>query len=639
MRNYRIYIILSITILSIVVISLFVVNYSVQQQQEDGTIINYAGQQRMFSQQIAKNSVEILYLYEKQTDDNLVRNELNRVVQEWKANHNALVNGASELNIPKNKSKATQKIYNEIQPIFEVITANAEGLVVETKAKKIQLYAETILKNAPTYLSKMNEIVANYESEFAAKIKYLKHKIYWVSILANVIFISILYFFIRPILKKTNDEYQKYYTLSDELKNKNREIDVIKSNVESKNRQLQRKNEILAKQVLNLEEARNEALLAVTTKSEFLSNMSHEIRTPLNAIIGVANILNEDNPRPDQAEHLDTLLFSSENLMVIINDILDYSKIEAGKVKFEKINFSLTRIIRGIHKTLAATAEKKNINFQYTIQEGIPETYIGDPVRLSQIILNLAGNAIKFTEAGRVDIRISQSKIENGKATLNFAVEDTGIGIPDKKQKIIFDSFSQANSKTTRLYGGTGLGLAITRQLLEMQGSKIELTSVEGEGSTFYFQLTLPVGTAMNKKTVSNRQTQSFSSDNKVLLVDDNAINVVIAKRFLNKWKLEVDVATNGQEAVDMVSKTDYGLVLMDISMPIMDGYEATKIIRNMEADKYQLLPIVALTASVFDALKYQAIEVGMNDYLSKPFKPQALYNMIEKYIITENFS
>jgi signal transduction histidine kinase/ActR/RegA family two-component response regulator len=639
MRNYRVYTILGATILSLIVVSLFILSNSIRQQQEDGTIINYAGQQRTLSQQIAKNSVEILYLHEKQADDNLVRNELNRLIKEWEANHNTLINGAKELNISKRKSKTTQKLYNEIQPIFDVITANAESLVVETDMEKIQLHAETILTNEPTYLSKMNEIVANYESEFTAKIKNLKLYIYWISIFASIIFASILYFFIRPILKKSYNEYQKYHTLSDELKNKNREIDVIKSNVESKNRQLQRKNEIFAKQVINLEESRNQALLAVTTKSEFLSNMSHEIRTPLNAIIGVANILNEDNPRPDQAEHLDTLLFSSENLMVIINDILDYSKIEAGKVKFEKINFSLNRIIHGIHKTLIATAEKKNIKFKYTIQEGIPETYIGDPVRLSQIILNLAGNAIKFTEAGQVDIRISQSKVENGKATLNFAVEDTGIGIPDEKQKIIFDSFSQANSKTTRLYGGTGLGLAITRQLLEMQGSKIELMSVEGEGSTFYFQLTLPVGKAMSKKAASNRKTQSFNSHNKVLLVDDNAINVVIAKRFLNKWKLEVDVATNGQEAVDMVAQTDYGLVLMDISMPVMDGYEATKLIRNMEADKYQLLPIVALTASVFDALKYQAIEVGMNDYLSKPFKPQALYNMIEKYIITEDFS
>lgn len=639
MRNYRVYTILGATILSLIVVSLFILSNSIRQQQEDGTIINYAGQQRTLSQQITKNSVEILYLHEKQADDNLVRNELNRLIKEWKANHNTLINGAKELNISKRKSETTQKLYNEIQPIFDVITANAEGLVVETDVEKIQLHAETILTNEPTYLSKMNEIVANYESEFTAKIKNLKLYIYWISIFASIIFASILYFFIRPILRKSYNEYQKYHTLSDELKNKNREIDVIKSNVESKNRQLQRKNEIFAKQVINLEESRNQALLAVTTKSEFLSNMSHEIRTPLNAIIGVANILNEDNPRPDQAEHLDTLLFSSENLMVIINDILDYSKIEAGKVKFEKINFSLNRIIHGIHKTLIATAEKKNIKFKYTIQEGIPETYIGDPVRLSQIILNLAGNAIKFTEAGQVDIRISQSKVENGKATLNFAVEDTGIGIPDEKQKIIFDSFSQANSKTTRLYGGTGLGLAITRQLLEMQGSKIELMSVEGEGSTFYFQLTLPIGKAMSKKAASNRKTQSFNSHNKVLLVDDNAINVVIAKRFLNKWKLEVDVATNGQEAVDMVAQTDYGLVLMDISMPVMDGYEATKLIRNMEADKYQLLPIVALTASVFDALKYQAIEVGMNDYLSKPFKPQALYNMIEKYIITENFS
>lgn len=638
MRNYRVHIILLVTILSIVGISLIIINHGIHQQQEDGTIINYAGQQRTISQKIAKNSVEILYLYEKQTDNNLVRNELNRTLATWKANHNAIINGSDELNLPESKSENIEALYKELQPIFNVIKTNAEALVLETEADKMQLYAEVILENEPVYHSKMNEIVANYDQELITKTQNLKTKVYSTIIFGTLIFLLILYFFINPIFKKRDKEYQKYYTLSDELKNRNREIDVIKSNVESKNRQLQRKNEILAKQVIELEQSKNAALLAVTTKSEFLSNMSHEIRTPLNAIIGVANILNEDNPRPDQAEHLDTLLFSSENLMVIINDILDYSKIEAGKVKFEKINFSLNRIINGIHKTMIATAEKKNINFKYTIQEGIPETYIGDPVRLSQIILNLVGNAIKFTEKGSVDIRVSQSKIENGKATLNFAVEDTGIGIPDEKQKIIFDSFSQANSKTTRLYGGTGLGLAITRQLLEMQGSKIELMSVEGEGSTFYFQLTLPIGQAMSKIPVSNRKTQSFNSENKVLLVDDNAINIVIAKRFLNKWKLEVDVATNGQEAVDMVTQTDYGLVLMDISMPVMDGYEATKIIRNMEEDKYQLLPIVALTASVFDALKYQAIEVGMNDYLSKPFKPQALYDMIEKYIITENF-
>ncbi|MGB0985087.1 MAG: ATP-binding protein, partial [Saprospiraceae bacterium] len=494
MRNYRVHIILLVTILSIVGISLIIINHGIHQQQEDGTIINYAGQQRTISQKIAKNSVEILYLYEKQTDNNLVRNELNRTLATWKANHNAIINGSDELNLPESKSENIEALYKELQPIFNVIKTNAEALVLETEADKMQLYAEVILENEPVYHSKMNEIVANYDQELITKTQNLKTKVYSTIIFGTLIFLLILYFFINPIFKKRDKEYQKYYTLSDELKNRNREIDVIKSNVESKNRQLQRKNEILAKQVIELEQSKNAALLAVTTKSEFLSNMSHEIRTPLNAIIGVANILNEDNPRPDQAEHLDTLLFSSENLMVIINDILDYSKIEAGKVKFEKINFSLNRIINGIHKTMIATAEKKNINFKYTIQEGIPETYIGDPVRLSQIILNLVGNAIKFTEKGSVDIRVSQSKIENGKATLNFAVEDTGIGIPDEKQKIIFDSFSQANSKTTRLYGGTGLGLAITRQLLEMQGSKIELMSVEGEGSTFYFQLTLPIG-------------------------------------------------------------------------------------------------------------------------------------------------
>ena len=324
--------------------------------------------------------------------------------------------------------------------------------------------------------------------------------------------------------------------------------------------------------------------------------------------------------------------------MVIINDILDYSKIEAGKVKLEEINFNIRRIIKGIHKTLIPSSEKKGIEMDYLVHEDVPNIVIGDPVRISQILLNLASNAVKFTEQGKVDIQVRLKKIENEKAYLHFSVTDTGIGIAEHKQQMIFDSFSQANSKTTRLYGGTGLGLAITKQLLELQGSHIQLDSIVGEGSTFYFELILPVGKfdKKDKNAAGKKKVLRFTDTKRVLLVDDNAINVVIAKRFLNKWNLEVDVAYNGQEAVDKVKETDYGLVLMDISMPIMDGYEATRIIRSWSEAKFHNLPIVALTASVFDALKYQAIEAGMDDYLSKPFKPQELYDMIERYILAK---
>ncbi len=636
--NYtRLYLIFIVSLVGLLIVNHWFTNYSFDQEQESRNVINHAQKQGLLSQQIAKISLQILQNETNQVPSAIERTDLKNTLNNWKSGHNTLINGNRDLDIPVIKSKKIDALLKEIQPVFDIIYENGLELIPEKKLDDIQLHTKAILNKESPFLVQMTSLITAYNTEQTRKININQRIGFWLTLLTILIISLELIYLLDPIYKSLTAKNQAFTKEIADLTNKNREMDVHKTNVDSKNKQLQRQNEILAENNSDLLEAKDNAVELSKVKTDFLSNMSHEIRTPLNAIIGVTNLLAEENPKPDQVEHLDTLLFSAENLMVIINDILDYSKIGAGKIKFEKINFSIQRILKGIYKTILPSTQKKSIELKYEIAENVPQVLIGDPVRISQILINLVSNAVKFTEKGTVKFEVKLLKSTPEKVHLSFAVIDTGIGIAEDKQELIFESFSQANSKTTRLYGGTGLGLAITKQLLELQGSQIQLTSKVGKGSTFFFDLVLPIGAAPSTDAAARIAAKSaelvFNTSTKVLLVDDNAINILIAKRFLTKWKLDVDVAKNGREAVDMVKVTDYGLVLMDINMPEMDGYEATRIIRTWEASKYQLLPIVALTASVFDALKYQAIEAGMNDYLSKPFKPQELYDMIKKYI------
>ena len=364
-------------------------------------------------------------------------------------------------------------------------------------------------------------------------------------------------------------------------------------------------------------------------KAKFLSTMSHEIRTPMNAVIGLTNILMQENPRADQSENLETLKFSADMLLALINDVLDYSKIEAGKISFENIQFDLHQLINNIGNSMRVHAKRKQLPLVIDVAPTVSQQVIGDPVRLSQIITNLCGNAIKFTEKGEVRIQLKSIK----KDLIRFSIIDTGIGISQDKFEEIFKSFSQADSATTRKFGGTGLGLSITKRLLELQDSSIQLSSQTGKGSTFYFDLNLKTGT----NPVSNKGNKPEFIEKfdgiKILLVEDNKINVVVANKFLTKWGLEVDVAENGKIALDMIQQNQYELVLMDLDMPVMDGYESTLAIRNLADPKYHQIPIIALSASAVSDFRERAIEVGMNEYVTKPFKPHELNNVLSKFI------
>jgi signal transduction histidine kinase/ligand-binding sensor domain-containing protein/ActR/RegA family two-component response regulator len=397
------------------------------------------------------------------------------------------------------------------------------------------------------------------------------------------------------------------------------------SELERKTHEIEAKNEALVI-------AKDEAERSSKAKAEFLSTMSHEIRTPMNAVIGMTNILLMEEPREDQLDRINTLKFSAENLLMLINDILDFNKIEAGKVDFERIDFDLKEVARNIKLSFDPAANAKGVTLNLQVEEGIPDLLIGDPTRISQIIINLVGNALKFTEKGEINIILSKRLRPGNQLEVTFRIRDTGIGISPKKLETIFETFSQGSSNTTRRYGGTGLGLSITKKLLELMGSRIQVQSRLGVGSEFSFRLNLDISQSIKETKVvaANNNLLPSLKGYKILLVEDNLINIKIADQILKKWDIEVFVAKNGREAVNMFSPGKYSLILMDLHMPEMDGYEATVEIRKLDKN----IPIIALTAAALVEDKQKVFAAGMNDFISKPFKPNDLYNKITKSIL-----
>lgn len=366
-------------------------------------------------------------------------------------------------------------------------------------------------------------------------------------------------------------------------------------------------------------------------KEQFLANISHEIRTPINGIAGMASLLSQ-NPSPEEREtYLNAIRHSAENLKVIINDILDLAAIESGKLRFEKIGFNMMDLLPSLVSTFTYQAKEKKIDLTYEIDEKLNKILLGDPVRLNQILINLISNAVKFTHAGSIQIKCYPAKESRGVCWVKIEVRDTGIGIPQEKLNTIFESFSQADESVTRRYGGTGLGLTIVRQLVELQNGKIHVVSRENVGSTFMVTVPYFVGKVKSiTRSIPKKENQLKSSQAnqlRVLLVEDNDINRLYARSILKKWQCHIDVAENGLVAVEKIKNDFFDVVLMDIQMPVMDGYEATKAIRAMAQGSQ--LPIIALTANATPHDVEKCLTAGMNDYLPKPFTPEDLYHKI----------
>lgn len=389
--------------------------------------------------------------------------------------------------------------------------------------------------------------------------------------------------------------------------------------------------------------AKDEALELAKTKQQFLANMSHEIRTPMNAIMGMINLLQNTKLNNQQKEYLNNINLSSSNLLVIINDILDISKIESGKIVFEKNRFNLNDTLDNIQKMFEPKAIEKNISLQITKSPDVPVFWLGDQVRLNQIIINLVSNALKFTLEGYVKLNVDIKKqIDDKNYELLFKIEDTGIGIPADRRESIFESFTQASSDTTRKFGGTGLGLTISKQLVELQNGKIWFESEINKGSIFYFFIPIE---KTNPPTLSEIQAKAAFSLNQnidkeiftksiILIAEDNQLNQFLIKTLLIKQRFQnILIANNGKEAIDLLQHNDVNLILMDLHMPEMDGYETTLFIRNNFSKQKQSIPIIALTAAVIDGEKEKCLNAGMNDYISKPFNPNILFEKIVFYL------
>ena len=382
-----------------------------------------------------------------------------------------------------------------------------------------------------------------------------------------------------------------------------------------------------------LKEAKAQAEQGLKAKNDFLSTMSHEIRTPLNSILGMTNIMLMEKPTEDQKEQLNVLLFSANNLLSIVNDILDYNKIDAGKIGFESIEMDLKNIAQKLIAGFNTLAKDKGIELKLDIDRTLNNHLIGDPTRTSQIIGNLVHNAIKFTKKGYVALRIKVIEQDNQKVRLLIEVEDTGIGIASEKQQMIFDQFTQADNSTSRNFGGTGLGLAISKRLLELQGSELKLKSETNKGSLFYFDISYPLAAPKLNNPIAI-QSSAPTEESKpltgmtILLVEDNEVNILVAKTFLTKWGANIDIAQNGQEAINQFDPAVHKLILMDMHMPVMDGYEATRILRSRGVTT----PIIALTASLPREIEARIKETGIDDIVVKPFIPSELFKLILHY-------
>lgn len=402
-----------------------------------------------------------------------------------------------------------------------------------------------------------------------------------------------------------------------DLYRQRKELDLLLVYLEKKNEEL-----IIEK---------NKAEEATRSKSLFLANMSHEIRSPMNGILGLSKLLQQSQLDSEQKDMLDVMATSGENLIQIINDILDYSKIEAGQIEIENINFNIKKVTDTIFHLLNYKAIERDVNFKIVVDDIIPENLIGDSFRLNQVLMNLANNALKFTQNGSVTLSIKCIEKTSDQVSLFFSVKDTGIGISKDAQSKLFREFTQSNKSTTREYGGTGLGLAISKNLTQLMGGKIIVDSELGIGSEFMFELKF--GYKEKQENMVMDQNITLPSNLSILVAEDNPINQKVVTLTLRLMGLTCDIAKNGVEALEMYKKDRHRVILMDMQMPVLDGVSATEKIRSFEISETIEDPtyIVALTANAFVEDKQRCLEAGMNDFLSKPFKEDGLRKILNQ--------
>ena len=454
----------------------------------------------------------------------------------------------------------------------------------------------------------------------------------WVIVLLVVLLLILFWMGTQWYTKKLQRNNENLERIVNE---RTRRIMVQKEKIEVQQESIISKNQELEQKNIELQQAKARAEETSEAKSKFLSVMTHELRTPLNAVIGTAHLLSLNNPRPEQFEELKILRFSAENLLALINNILDFNKLDSGKVGLEQIEFNLKNLIEEIISTLNIGAKQKKLELISKIEERLPDNLIGDPLRLMQILNNLVGNALKFTKEGSVIIDLKLNSQYKDEVLIDFSVTDTGIGMSEETMNMIFQPFVQGSPETTRKYGGTGLGLVIISKLLELFGSKIQVKSEIDVGSCFYFSILFKSGSSLSSELKAKDAAYEFTKFNRqrILVVEDNKMNKLIAEKFLTDWNLDVETSEDGLAAVQKIKTEPFDLVLMDLQMPEMDGYQAAMIIRQLAIEPYITIPIIALSAAQKSDVLEIIFQSGMNDFISKPFNPVELHKKIKSFI------
>ncbi len=487
-----------------------------------------------------------------------------------------------------------------------------------------------LISSKPIYLE--GEIIATLRIAYSLS-EYKKKEKQYISVMLYIVGLSIvtgtflaLLFqggITRPIFKlyhvMNRISFKKDYSIRSEIKSRD-EVGKLASGFNFMIEQIEQQNN-------ELKTAKNQSDTALKTKEKFLANMTHELRTPLTSIVGLSSLLEETELNHEQKEYLENIKHSSDHLLAIINDLLEFSKLGTGKLQLEKSQFSIHKTIERIERSMEFELKNRKLDFITSIEESIPHFVIGDEYRLTQILINLVGNAIKFTPTGSIRIEVKNLTDDNDTIVVEFAVIDTGIGIIEEKQELIFESFTQESSDTNRKYGGTGLGLAITKQLVEIQDGKIKVKSKKGEGSSFIF--TIPYQKRQTTDSDKYKDQLISLENSKILLVDDNPMNLLFAKSMLDKNHFITETCNSGDDALQKLKVGNYHLILLDLHMPKMDGYELSRIIRSFGDKEKSNTPIIALTAAATLNEIKKCFDSGMNDYLIKPFKKEELLTKI----------
>ncbi len=614
--NYkRYYTLLVITIIAVTVVSQVIIRSHLDSQTNDGNKISLASYQSSVANEVAKFALKI---HSERSDSLSTKNseiELKKAIRKISDRHKALTYGNPKYNLNgDNTKKAKRLLLSASKNLNRLELAVQNTLTLENSDAK---NLTEILVQSEDYSQILNEVVFSFEKENSAKISQLKKLELVLSGIMILVLLIEIFFVIKPALNKLRESHQKLISTNKKL---------IQSD---------------------------------KTKSEFLANMSHEIRTPLNGVIGMAHILSQGKLDSEQKDSVGAIKTSAQNLLDVINEILDFSKLESGKSQVEDVDFSLNELVNQVLKILSPTAISKGLDLLSHLDKDIPEIIKSDELKIRQILTNLIGNAIKFTENGKIILDVRQTEVEDDYSELTFSIKDTGIGIPSKKLETIFESFTQADSSTSRKFGGTGLGLSICKKLTELLNGKIWAESDYGKGSTFIFSVIVSHPKGSTKKTTLEKkalETQTrlsrmrkkeksnaivsekvkpiispLSSSLKILVVEDNSINRAVALKSLELLGLPASAAVDGEEAIKLIKSEIFDLILMDIQMPNLDGYECTRQIRRLLSQNDQPV-IIAMTATSVSNTENPFIAKGMDDYLPKPIDVGQLSEKIHNW-------